>query len=141
MYDMMRGKGVFLMKSSAMSAPLKFATAIYLIFSCLGILGLDILGVRSHFYLFAISFFADQPAWELPYYLSFALWIATICFGIQSVRRERFRLYTFLVWADCLVNLILILTDHVRFSHSLFINALYGAWLLRRLHMDQEYVI
>ena len=58
--------------------------------------------------------------------------------GIRAIFENRYKLYTLLVWTDCLATLVLVLTGIISFTHSIWIDALYGTWLLWELHLDHK---
>ena len=129
------------MKLSTMSGALKFTTVIYLLFSTLGMLSFNAIGFRSQLYIFGIAYAEVQLLWEVLCPPFIVLYIAAIILGIHAIKTNRYRLYTLLVWTDCLATLALILSGYISFVHSIWINALYGVWLLWELHLDREYVI
>ena len=126
------------MKSSTMSGALKFATILYLLFSVFGITWYTAIGFCSHWYFFVLGFAHGQLLWEILCFIFIALFLAVIVGGISAIFENRYKLYTLLVWTDCLTTLALTLTDAIIFTHSIWINALYGAWLLWELHLDHK---
>ena len=126
------------MKSSTMSGALKFATVIYLLFSVFGITWHTAIGFCSHWYFFVLAFADGQLLWEILCFIFIALFLAVIVGGISAIFENRYKLYTFLVWTDCLATLALVLTGIISFTHSIWIDALYGTWLLWELHLDHK---